>query len=901
MDIDAGLANEIAAGGDPTDEQFRLLVGSLSDYAICLLDASGRVASWNAGAERTMGFAAGEVLGQHFALFYAPEERAAGKPQEALERAEREGRSRGQGWRQRRDGSRFWAEVTLSALRDPDGALRGFAAVTQDTTALRSSRDAEQLLAAMFDRAPSGIIMADTSGRYVRANPAFLRLVGYAEEELLKMGIGELTHPDDLEATWEVFNDVVQGRRSQVEYEKRYVRKSGRAIWVRNTVARLPDADGRLKFLIAMVEDITERRRADERIRELLERQRSLTGLSLAALGESELTRVLDRAVGLVRERLQTELVRLLELSPDAQELRLVAGCGWPTGAVLGVKPGSLVAYTLYAPELAGNPRRPLIVEELARDARLGRSGMLLEAGATSGMSVVIPGGQAPYGVLDAYTAARRRFDEADVEFLQAVVNVISVAVQREQAHQRLAASEARLQAFTQHSPAVMFLKDREGCYRFVNEQFLRRFGVRREQVVGRRDEEIFPAAQAGVFGASDAEVRAQGTALTFEETARTIDGERFNVVVKFPVLDGAGGVIGVGGVATDITERRRTEQALHEQRTLLAEAQKLAGLGCWEWDPASGRVTWSEELYRIYGVTPQDFRPSFENYLERVHPDDRGRTGATIAQAVQHGGSFSFEERVVRPDGEVRLLRSHGEVVRDQDGQALKVLGACLDVTEHKAAETALRALSRRLVEAEEAERRRIARELHDSVGQNLSALNINLDILSAQLGSPPAPLARRLADSQALVDATLQSIESVMADLRPPLLDEYGLEAALRWYGEEFARRIGVPLAVDSVAALPGLRAEAAVALFRIAQEALNNTAKHAAARSIKVTLGVENGEVMLTIADDGRGFDPGSVRRGRWGMSTMRERAEAAGGRLAVESAPGSGTTVRASVPL
>jgi two-component system, NarL family, sensor histidine kinase UhpB len=214
---------------------------------------------------------------------------------------------------------------------------------------------------------------------------------------------------------------------------------------------------------------------------------------------------------------------------------------------------------------------------------------------------------------------------------------------------------------------------------------------------------------------------------------------------------------------------------------------------------------------------------------------------------------------------------------------------------------ESEVRLLSAQFMSAQELERQRIARELHDSVGQNLSALNINLDILSAQLPDPPAPLGRRLADSQALVDATLQSIESVMADLRPPLLDEYGLDAALRWYGEEFARRIGVPLAVESAPALPALRPEAAVALFRIAQEALSNSAKHAAARSIRVTLGVENGEVMLTIDDDGRGFDAGSVRRGRWGMSTMRERAEAAGGRLAVESTPGRGTSVRAAVPL
>jgi two-component system sensor histidine kinase UhpB len=300
--------------------------------------------------------------------------------------------------------------------------------------------------------------------------------------------------------------------------------------------------------------------------------------------------------------------------------------------------------------------------------------------------------------------------------------------------------------------------------------------------------------------------------------------------------------------------------------------------------------------------VQPQAFRPSFDGYLERVHPDDRKRVAETVTRALSEGTGFTFEERVVRPDGEVRQLRSHGEVVRGADGKPLKVLGACLDITEQKAAETTLRALSRRLVEAEEVERRRIARELHDSVGQNLSALNINLDILSTQLEGSGAALARRLADSQALVDATLQSIESVMADLRPPLLDEYGLEAALRWYGEAFARRTGVALAVHAAPALPELRPEAAVALFRIAQEALNNVAKHAAAGQVSIQLQQpEQQQLSMLICDDGRGFEPGSARRGRWGMTTMRERAEAAGGTLSVESAPGLGTTVRASVPL
>ena len=734
MELDARIDEALAAGAHPEDEQFRLLVNSVTDCAIFLLDTTGRVVSWNAGAQRIKGYGPAEILGRHFSVFYPPEERAAGIADSALQRAQREGRYQHEAWRVRKDGTRFWADVAITALRGPTGELKGFAKVTRDMSARQRERENELMLAAMFERTPAGIALADVTGRFVRANPVFLRMVGYSAEELAHMTIGDLTHWEDIEETWHQFDELVQGRRSQAEYEKRYLRKNGQIIWVRNSVARLADADGRLRYIIGMVEDITERRRAHEALRE----------------------------------------------------------------------------------------------------------------------------------------------------------------------------SEARLQAFTQHSPAAMFLKDREGRYRFVNEQFLQRFGLRRDQVVGHSDDQLFARQQAHTLSAHDAEVLARGVPIQFEDAAQSVGGERFNMVSKFPVFDSTGAVVGVGGVATDITERKSAEQALREQRTLLAEAQKLAGLGCWEWDPSSGRVTWSEELYRIYGVQYGVFKPSFENYLERVHPADRQKVAQLVGGALTDSRGFTFEERILRPDGEVRQLRSHGEVVRDDAGRPLKVVGACIDITEQKDSEAALRtaadnlhALTRRLVEAEELERRRIARELHDRVGQNLSALNINLDIVLGSLKD--AALKRRLEDSLKLVDGTLQSIENVMADLRPALLDEYGLGAALAWYGEEYSQRTGIHVSVDAHESGSALRPETAVALFRIAQEALNNAAKHSSARRIRVLLEEKDGELMLSAIDDGCGFDPAQAPRGRWGMTTMRERAQAAGGRLAVDSYPGKGTTVRATVPL
>ena len=140
MEPDTRIA-QLGAGADPADAQFRLLVETVSDYAIFLLDPHGRIVSWNAGAQRIKGYAAAEILGRHFSLFYLPEERAIGRPRELLEHAAREGRIRDEGWRLRSDGSRFWADVVITALRDDAGRISGFAKVTRDMTELRRSRE----------------------------------------------------------------------------------------------------------------------------------------------------------------------------------------------------------------------------------------------------------------------------------------------------------------------------------------------------------------------------------------------------------------------------------------------------------------------------------------------------------------------------------------------------------------------------------------------------------------------------------------------------------------------------------------------------------------------------------------------------------------------------------------
>jgi GAF domain-containing protein len=214
------------------------------------------------------------------------------------------------------------------------------------------------------------------------------------------------------------------------------------------------------------------------------------------------------------------------------------------------------------------------------------------------------------------------------------------------------------------------------------------------------------------------------------------------------------------------------------------------------------------------------------------------------------------------------------------------------------------LQALSSRLLEVQEAERRHIARELHDEVGQALTAVKINLQMLRRQ--SPAGPVAGRLDDSLGMVDRVLQGVRRMSLDLRPSLLDDLGLAAAVRWYVGAQAERAGLTAEVEASALPAQLPPALATTCFRIVQEAVTNVVRHAKARRLTVTLEAAEETLSVVITDDGAGFDVGHARRralagGSLGLLGLEERAELAGGRATIDSFPGRGTAVRVTLPI
>ena len=299
-----------------------------------------------------------------------------------------------------------------------------------------------------------------------------------------------------------------------------------------------------------------------------------------------------------------------------------------------------------------------------------------------------------------------------------------------------------------------------------------------------------------------------------------------------------------------------------------------------------------------------------FDNFLPER---DRDRTRSVFVELIAERIEpiKYFENYVLTKDNKERLIAWHNSILRDNDRKIIATLSSGEDITERKQAEDALReserklrAMSVRLTEVEETERKALARELHDSVGQNLAALNINLNIARKQLlAQSIGEAATRLKDSINLIEETTKCIRDVMAELRPEVLDDYGLVAALRWCGERFSEHTGVAVKVSGEEITPRFALNVETTLFRIGKEAMTNVAKYAQASQVTVTFESAGELARLTIADDGVGFDVSessqSKERKGWGLQIMEERARSVAGQLRIESEPGKGTRVMVEV--
>ena len=267
---------------------FRLLVESVKDYAIFMLDPEGRVLTWNRGAEAIKGYRAGEIIGKHFSRFYPPDEVQARKPERGLETATTTGRCEDEGWRVRKDGSRFWASVVITAVRDGHGKLRGFVKVTRDLTERRrieeklrrSEERSRQLVDSVKDYA---ILLLDTEGRVLSWNSGAQRIKGYRAEEILGEHFSRFFTPEDVAAGVPAHQLQQAASEGQYEDEGWRVRKDGSRFWANAVITAVRGEGGVLTGFAKVTRDLTERRQAEDALRAAEEYARLIVDLAYSA------------------------------------------------------------------------------------------------------------------------------------------------------------------------------------------------------------------------------------------------------------------------------------------------------------------------------------------------------------------------------------------------------------------------------------------------------------------------------------------------------------------------------------------------------------------------------------------------------------------------------------------
>jgi len=333
-----------------------------------------------------------------------------------------------------------------------------------------------------------------------------------------------------------------------------------------------------------------------------------------------------------------------------------------------------------------------------------------------------------------------------------------------------------------------------------------------------------------------------------------------------------------------------------NDQLRLAVESGKSV---VWDWDLRDERDFWFGDLHSMFGVQSGTFAGRNADFRRHVHPDDREYLSKGIAEAIQTHSPFEEEFRVVLPDGTVRDAAAMGKCYYGPHGQPERMLGITMDITERKQAERELRELSGHLIAAQEEERARIARELHDDLSQRLALLAVEMQTLNS--------FATEVARAESL-DALVRRVKEISEDvhslshrLHPALLDRVGLVPAVRKLCKDLQAQSGIKLTLTCGDIPDSLSKNVSVGLFRVAQEALANVLKHSGAAAASIDLTASHNAIRLQVVDYGQGFEQSSNHRTGLGLLSMRERIRLIGGELTVRSQPSQGTVIQAEIPI
>ncbi len=723
---------------------------------------------------------------------------------------------------------------------------------------------------AVFDAAAIGVALVDPQGRPVRCNPALERILGYSEAELRGMAFPEFTHPDDLQSDLELYRSLLAKERDSYQIEKRYIRKDRQIVWTRLTVSVIqPRDNSRSPLVVAMVEDVTTRRAAQEQLRESEEKFfKAFHGNPHPTL----ITRAADATI--------------LEANQCFAE--------WFNVTTAAAKGRTAFDFGIWdSPEEREWLLRHLRKEGLLKDAQ---------------KTVVLPSGERRIVLLSSQPISIGGED--------CLLTISTDVTRQKMAEQALRRSEEHLRRGLEAA--------RMGIWEWnlATNEVVWSDGV--HSLFG-----LAPGEFDGTFEAVLKLVDAVDRERVQDELRSTIEcpGRNYysELRVRWPDdsihwIEGRGEVnrdkngtaLSMVGTVADITDRKRAELALRgSEESLRATLENTPNVPV-QWYDANGRVLfWNTASEIIFGWKASEAKGRM---LDELVLDSQEFTQflSALQQVERTGQSMPPTEcRFHRKDGSEGFCIS---TIFQIPGQADSLRFACMDVeiTERMRAERSAReaqerelksrdAFARELIQVAEQERQRLAAELHDSLGQSLSIIK-NCAYLAHGGSGVPQPVLDHLNTISESAASAIDEVRRLVQNLRPIQIEQFGLTDSIRGLVEKVAQSTTIRLQYRIEDVDRTFAGESAVHLYRIVQEALNNLIKHSGARCAELALERDMRCVRLRLADDGAGFEVADApAHGGFGLTSIAERAQILGGAAKIESLPGSGTRLLIEVPI
>ncbi|TDY00558.1 GAF domain-containing protein [Thiohalophilus thiocyanatoxydans] len=538
-----------------------------------------------------------------------------------------------------------------------------------------------------FDAVPDPMFFHDRDYRILHANRAYADCAGRELAEL----VGRVY--------WEVFprrDGPLSGCASAQEpgglSDELFTTAKGAIYRSRGFV--VSSQDDEYRFSVHVLENVTAAEQARETLEARDRRQAVLVALGGHALERSDSDELMQQAVKAVADALAVEDCRVLERLPSGEALRLRAAAGdVSVPATMSVDHDVLAARVLEGQE-------PVNVEDLRADSRFQATSLLVEDEVVSGIGVLIPAVEAPFGVLEVLARTTRVFSDDEVNFLQSIAHLLATAIRRTRYEQQLTNNNQLLETMFEAIDIKVAYLDAKFNFIRVNEQYARGDEKTADFFPGKNHFDLYPDAENEAIFRQVVETGEPytATAKPFEYPDHPQWGITYWDWRLQPIKDDEGKVEGLVFTLNDVTRHKQAELALQATRESLEQAQRIAQLGNWDWDIVQGSLWWSDEIYRIFGLETQEFEATYEAFLERIHPEDRQAVMNAVDRALQNDEPYSIDHRILRPDGTERVVHEQAQLFRNEKGEPVRMVGTVQDVTELRHSEMVLQRTNRAL-----------------------------------------------------------------------------------------------------------------------------------------------------------------------------------------------------------